>query len=127
MRFVPCSARGAGGRASELADHLDPRALFRLFQKVKTKLGKGKQVAQNATDTSYKARSIALPNQSIGVVHDEGERLTKGGKTWEELRVGSRHYNVAIRRGAHLRRCFTLAWETDRSRRCLCSQTRSTA
>lgn len=69
-------------------------------QKTKVKLGKGKQVANNATDTSYKARSIALPNQTIGVVRDEGERLTKGGKSWDELRVGARHYNVAIRRGA---------------------------
>ncbi|KAJ9103202.1 hypothetical protein QFC21_002625 [Naganishia friedmannii] len=34
------------------------------FSKAKLKLGKGKQLANNATDTSFKARSIALPTQN---------------------------------------------------------------
>ena len=35
------------------------------FTKTKQKLGKGKQAASNATDTSFRAKAIAMPQQSI--------------------------------------------------------------
>ncbi|KAH8835220.1 hypothetical protein DL96DRAFT_1729748 [Flagelloscypha sp. PMI_526] len=47
------------------------------FSKSKLKLGKGKQLATNAIDTSFKARSIALPTQSIALEKDQDEPLTR--------------------------------------------------
>ncbi|CED83304.1 Uncharacterized conserved protein [Phaffia rhodozyma] len=70
------------------------------FSKAKFKLGKGKQQANNATDTSYKARSIVLPNQSISVEHDETVPLTKRNHTFADLIVQSKHYNAGIRKDA---------------------------
>ncbi|KDQ20313.1 hypothetical protein BOTBODRAFT_27733 [Botryobasidium botryosum FD-172 SS1] len=70
------------------------------FSKAKLKLGKGKQQATNATDTSYKARSIALPTQSITVEKDDGEPTTKRNLTLDDLLTHMKHYNAATRKDA---------------------------
>ncbi|KAF8323059.1 hypothetical protein DL93DRAFT_618999 [Clavulina sp. PMI_390] len=70
------------------------------FTKAKLKLGKGKQAASNATDTSFKARSIALPKQSISVVKDESAPTTKRNHTLDELLVQMKHYSPAVRKDA---------------------------
>lgn len=40
-------------------------------QKVKTKLGKGKKVPSNATDTSFKARCTYYVNIETGEIYSE--------------------------------------------------------
>ncbi|KAL1739402.1 hypothetical protein HDZ31DRAFT_49451 [Schizophyllum fasciatum] len=70
------------------------------FSKVKLKLGKGKQTPTNAVDTSFKARSIALPNQSIAVDRDGDAPTTKRRHTLEDLLVHLKHYNAGTRRDA---------------------------
>ncbi|KAL7417489.1 hypothetical protein BDY24DRAFT_375058 [Mrakia frigida] len=68
------------------------------FSKSKVKLGKGKQVAVNSTDTSYKARSIVLPTQTISVDKDSSIPTTKRNLSFEDLVVQSKHYNAGIRK-----------------------------
>ncbi|KAI0652243.1 hypothetical protein C8Q79DRAFT_898200 [Trametes meyenii] len=69
------------------------------FSKAKLKLGKGKQTASNVIDTSFKARSIALPTQSIAAEKDTAP-TTKRRQTLDTLVIHLRHYNATTRRDA---------------------------
>ncbi|CAL1695440.1 unnamed protein product [Somion occarium] len=69
------------------------------FSKAKLKLGKGKQLANNAVDTSFKARSIALPSQSIAQGSSNAP-TTKRRLTFENLISYLKHYNVSTRKDA---------------------------
>ncbi|UZJ51108.1 hypothetical protein CBS101457_000428 [Exobasidium rhododendri] len=75
-------------------------SLVKDFDKQKTKLGKGKKpAASNATNTSFKARSIALTQQSI--TKDRSSAPTsKRNLTVEELIGQTRHYSASVRRDA---------------------------
>ncbi|KAK0536552.1 rRNA processing protein [Tilletia horrida] len=72
------------------------------FQKTKLKLGSGKgkaATAKTATDTSFKARTIALPQQSITA--DKSQAIvTRRNLTLDDLLGQSRHYNAATRKDA---------------------------
>ncbi|KAG0145987.1 hypothetical protein CROQUDRAFT_93172 [Cronartium quercuum f. sp. fusiforme G11] len=69
------------------------------FIKPKLKLGKGKQVASNATNTSYSSKAIALPNQNIGT--EKGPvPTTRRNLTLDDLLVHLRHYSPATRKDA---------------------------
>ncbi|RSH89327.1 hypothetical protein EHS25_002439 [Saitozyma podzolica] len=75
------------------------------FTKAKLKLGKGKKAPSNATDTSFKARSIALPGQNplVRALADRqadgsGEGITAQGLTLDEVLVRFRHPNAGVRR-----------------------------
>ncbi|KZT05948.1 uncharacterized protein LAESUDRAFT_726516 [Laetiporus sulphureus 93-53] len=72
------------------------------FTKAKLKLGKGKRAPSNAVDTSFKARSIALPSQSIA--HDRASDVptTKRKLTFDDLIAYLKHYNASTRRDAIL-------------------------
>ncbi|WVF69251.1 hypothetical protein IAT40_004027 [Kwoniella sp. CBS 6097] len=78
------------------------------FTKAKLKLGKGKKQASNATDTSFKARSIALPGQEAlnrSLVIAEGssgpsEPTTANGLTLDDLFIRFRHPNAGVRKEA---------------------------
>lgn len=72
------------------------------FTKAKLKLGKGKQVPTNAVDTSFKARSIALPTQSIVLDKSSQAPTTKRKLTFDDLTSHLKHYNGATRRDAIL-------------------------
>ncbi|GAA5911627.1 hypothetical protein JCM8208_005696 [Rhodotorula glutinis] len=69
------------------------------FTKAKLKLGKGKAVAQNATNTSFAAKSIALPSQSLAAT-SKGAPVSRRNLTLPELLVHSRHYSVPVKREA---------------------------
>ncbi|KAM6498183.1 hypothetical protein JOM56_006131 [Amanita muscaria] len=71
------------------------------FTKAKLKLGK-KQTPSNVVDTSFKARSVALPNQSITVDKNEDIPTTKRKLTFDDLIVHLRHYNTTTRKDAIL-------------------------
>uniref|UniRef100_A0A0W0G2M8 Pre-rRNA-processing protein n=1 Tax=Moniliophthora roreri TaxID=221103 RepID=A0A0W0G2M8_MONRR len=70
------------------------------FAKAKLKLGKGKQAPSNAIDTSFKARSIALPNQSIAVEKDQSIPTTRRQQTFGNLISHLKHHNAGTRRDA---------------------------
>ncbi|EMD42224.1 hypothetical protein CERSUDRAFT_110758 [Gelatoporia subvermispora B] len=72
------------------------------FSKAKLKLGKGKQAASNVIDTSFKARSIALPSQSIAHDKDAEAPSTKRRLTFDDLLSHLKHYNAGTRRDAIL-------------------------
>ncbi|GAA5882497.1 hypothetical protein JCM3774_006132 [Rhodotorula dairenensis] len=71
------------------------------FKKAKLKLGKGKQVAQNATDTSIASKGIALPSQSLSTAGSKGsEPTSRRNLTLTELLVQSRHYSTQVKKQA---------------------------
>ncbi|KAJ7487700.1 hypothetical protein B0H11DRAFT_2157103 [Mycena galericulata] len=70
------------------------------FSKAKLKLGKGKQLASNAIDTSFKARSIALPSQSITVDKDADAPTTRRRLTFDDLITHLKHYSAGTRKDA---------------------------
>ncbi|KDR85071.1 hypothetical protein GALMADRAFT_233681 [Galerina marginata CBS 339.88] len=72
------------------------------FSKAKLKLGKGKAPATNAIDTSFKARSIALPSQSIAFEKNTSEPITRRQLTFGDLISHLKHYNVGTRKDAIL-------------------------
>ncbi len=72
-----------------------------LAQKQKLKLGKGKQVASNATDTSFKAKTVALPHQSINLDRSKSY-TTRKGQTLNDLSIQTRHHNGGVRKEALL-------------------------
>ncbi|KAI0330555.1 hypothetical protein GY45DRAFT_736395 [Cubamyces sp. BRFM 1775] len=72
------------------------------FSKAKLKLGKGKQAPSNVVDTSFKARSIALPTQSIAADKDSDAPTTKRRLTFDALIAHLKHYNASTRRDAIL-------------------------
>ncbi|KAL5533670.1 hypothetical protein ACEPAG_130 [Sanghuangporus baumii] len=70
------------------------------FTKPKLKLGKGKKPATNAVDTSFKARSIALPQQSIAVANERSVPTTKRKLTLDALLTHLKHYGPGVRKDA---------------------------
>ncbi|KAJ7925880.1 hypothetical protein B0H13DRAFT_1973741 [Mycena leptocephala] len=70
------------------------------FSKAKLKLGKGKQLASNAIDTSFKARSIALPSQSITLDKDADAPTTRRRLTFDDLITHLKHYSAGTRKDA---------------------------
>ncbi|KAG6897355.1 hypothetical protein C0992_002281 [Termitomyces sp. T32_za158] len=72
------------------------------FTKAKLKLGKGKQLPSNAVDTSFKARSIALPSQSIGHEKNDDAPTTKRKLSFEDLVSHTKHYSSSMRKDAIL-------------------------
>ncbi|XP_006454401.1 hypothetical protein AGABI2DRAFT_214405 [Agaricus bisporus var. bisporus H97] len=70
------------------------------FAKAKLKLGKEKRAPSNVIDTSFKARSIALPTQSIAAVKDETAPTTKRKLTINDLLTHLKHYNPSVKRDA---------------------------
>ncbi|KDE09011.1 hypothetical protein MVLG_00733 [Microbotryum lychnidis-dioicae p1A1 Lamole] len=71
------------------------------FTKAKLKLGKGKQVANNATNTTISSKSIGLPNQSLSEFA-KTEPVSRRNHTLSELLVQSRHYSLPVRKDALL-------------------------
>lgn len=69
------------------------------FDKRKTKLGKGKQPTNNSTNTSFKARSIVLPQQSIGRDR-QNVLVTRRNLNFEDLIGQLRHPTANVRRDA---------------------------
>ncbi|KZT72744.1 hypothetical protein DAEQUDRAFT_543688 [Daedalea quercina L-15889] len=72
------------------------------FSKAKLKLGKGKKAPSNAVDTSFKARSIALPTQSIAQPKDWDKPATRRKLTFDDLIAQLKHYNTGTRKDAIL-------------------------
>lgn len=72
------------------------------FSKAKLKLGKGKQLPSNVVDTSFKARSIALPTQSIAVEKDATLPTTRRKQSFDDLLSLMKHYNANTRKDAIL-------------------------
>ncbi|KAH7334574.1 hypothetical protein B0J17DRAFT_673909 [Rhizoctonia solani] len=73
------------------------------FAKAKLKLGKGKKAPSNEVDTSFKARSVALPNQTIRTeehVIEQGVPTTRRRLTYDDLLVHLRHYSPGTRKDA---------------------------
>ncbi|KAE9411033.1 hypothetical protein BT96DRAFT_983687 [Gymnopus androsaceus JB14] len=68
------------------------------FSKAKLKLGKGKQTPSNAIDTSFKARSIALPSQSITVEKDDNAPITRRKLSFDDLLAHLKHHNPGTRK-----------------------------
>ncbi|KAL4242182.1 Pre-rRNA-processing protein IPI1 [Abortiporus biennis] len=70
------------------------------FSKAKLKLGKGKQTPTNVVDTSFKARSIALPSQSISHNTQDATPTTRRKLTFDDLTSHLKHYNANTRKDA---------------------------
>ena len=70
-------------------------------KRAKTKLGrsKGQALAANATDTSFRARPLAMPGQR-SVMKGRQEAATQRNQTLSELLDKSNHPSAAVRRGA---------------------------
>ncbi|KAJ3762833.1 hypothetical protein EV360DRAFT_34799 [Lentinula raphanica] len=83
------------------------------FTKAKLKLGKGKQAPRNAIDTSFKARSIALPSQSIAVEKDDSAPTTRRKLSLDDLLVHMKHHNPSTRKDTifGFRELFDAHWE----------------
>lgn len=69
------------------------------FAKAKLKLGKGKKISSNVVDTSFKARSIALPTQSITVEKDNVP-TTRRKQTFGDILSLLKHHNAGVRKDA---------------------------
>ncbi|KAI9510266.1 hypothetical protein F5148DRAFT_1274880 [Russula earlei] len=63
------------------------------FSKAKLRLGKGKKLPANQVDTSFKARSITLPTQSIALQKDTNVPATKRKLTLTDLVSHLKHHN----------------------------------
>ncbi|KAF5355996.1 hypothetical protein D9756_003829 [Leucocoprinus leucothites] len=72
------------------------------FAKAKLKLGKEKKAPSNVIDTSFKARSIALPTQSIAVNKDENTPTTRRKLTFDDLLSQLKHYSPSVKKEALL-------------------------
>ncbi|KAG1755203.1 uncharacterized protein EDB91DRAFT_1242401 [Suillus paluster] len=72
------------------------------FSRAKLKLGKGKQLPSNVVDTSFKARSIALPTQSIAIEKDTAIPTTRKKQSFDNLVSLMKHYNANTRKDAIL-------------------------
>ncbi|KAG5735244.1 Testis-expressed sequence 10 like protein [Termitomyces sp. T112] len=70
------------------------------FTKSKLKLGKGKQLPSNAIDTSFKARSIVLPSQSIAHEKNDDAPTTKRQLSFDDLVSHTKHYSSSMRKDA---------------------------
>ncbi|PKI82527.1 rRNA processing protein [Malassezia vespertilionis] len=69
------------------------------FKKTRQKLGKGKQLASNATNTTFKAKSIALPQQSV-TLDRSGSIRTRRNHTLQDLVQNTRHHAHGARKDA---------------------------
>ncbi|PPQ88648.1 hypothetical protein CVT25_010224 [Psilocybe cyanescens] len=83
------------------------------FSKARLKLGKGKATPTNAIDTSFKARSIALPFQSIVAEKDASQPITRRQLTFSDLISHLKHYSAGTRKDAliGLRELLDSNWE----------------
>ncbi|CEI97797.1 Putative Pre-rRNA-processing protein ipi1 [Rhizopus microsporus] len=71
------------------------------FQKKKLKVGKKKAVPDNFTDTSFRSKSIVLPNQSIN--EDKSHEITTSRNlTLSDLLVRLRHPSANVKKEALL-------------------------
>ncbi|KAI8971431.1 Rix1 complex component [Mycotypha africana] len=69
------------------------------FKKKKLKVGKKKAVPDSYTDTSFKSKSVVLPNQSI--TEDKSHEVTtKRNLTMSDLVAQLRHYNSGVKKDA---------------------------
>ncbi|CAO0792684.1 unnamed protein product [Mucor circinelloides] len=69
------------------------------FKKKKLKVGKQKSVPDSFTDTSFKSKSISLPNQSIN--EDKSHEITTSRNlTLADLVVQLKHYNAGVKKEA---------------------------
>ncbi|KAG9314429.1 hypothetical protein JVU11DRAFT_5226 [Chiua virens] len=66
----------------------------------KLKLGKGKKLPSNVIDTSFKARSIALPTQSIAVEKDSTVPTNKRRQSLQDILSLFKHYSAGARKDA---------------------------
>ncbi|GAA5978943.1 hypothetical protein JCM11641_000101 [Rhodosporidiobolus odoratus] len=71
------------------------------FKKSKLKLGKGKQVASNATNTSFSTKSIALPTQ-LNSATIKTAPTSRRNLTLPDLLPQTRHYSVPVKKEALL-------------------------
>lgn len=69
------------------------------FKRVKHRVGKKLPRAQNQTDTTFKSRSISLPQQSVAV-DKGGAAVTHRNLTLKELLGQCGHYSERVRRDA---------------------------
>ena len=90
---------GAKRKAAQAADFQVCSTRESLQQKTKKKLGKGKQSPSNATNTSFKAKTISLPQQSI-TVDRSTPIVTRRHQTINDLVQNSHHYSPGVRRDA---------------------------
>ncbi|KIK71082.1 hypothetical protein GYMLUDRAFT_975790 [Collybiopsis luxurians FD-317 M1] len=83
------------------------------FTKAKLKLGKGKQAPSNVIDTSFKARSIALPSQSIAIEKQDGAPTTRRKLSLDDLLLNIKHHNPGTRKDTlfGLRELLDAHWE----------------
>ncbi|KAF4623469.1 hypothetical protein D9613_001877 [Agrocybe pediades] len=83
------------------------------FSKSKLKLGKGKATPTNVIDTSFKARSIALPSQSIANEKDTTQPTTRRQLNFNDLISHLKHYNAGTRKDAliGLRELLDANWD----------------
>ncbi|KAI9298335.1 hypothetical protein K502DRAFT_339515 [Neoconidiobolus thromboides FSU 785] len=71
------------------------------FKKPKLKVGKKKGFAENHTDTSFKSKTISLPNQSVTL--DKSQQITTSRNlTIKELFLQLKHNNANVRKDAVL-------------------------
>eukprot|EP00897_Mesotaenium_endlicherianum_P008693 jgi/Mesen1/7852/ME000042S07294 len=67
------------------------------FKRVKRKVGRKLAAPENATNTSFKSKSIVLPEQSV-TQDKEGTASTQRKQTLKELLVQSGHYSEKVRK-----------------------------
>ena len=80
------------------------------LQKAKLKVGKAKQPAANATNTSVKVKRVSLPSQTVGrgSLEEGAEASTSSGPTTkrrlglDDLVQQLGHYSVHVRKGASI-------------------------
>ena len=68
------------------------KAAVKDFEKKKQKLGKKKLAPTNSTSTQFKARSVVLPDQTIGA--ERGEPVSHRQLTMGELVGQLKHYSA---------------------------------
>ena len=74
------------------------KAAVKDFEKKKQKLGKKKLAPTNSTSTQFKARSVVLPDQTIGA--ERGEPVSHRQLTMGELVGQLKHYSADVRHDA---------------------------
>ena len=74
------------------------KAAVKDFEKKKQKLGKKKLAPTNSTSTQFKARSVVLPDQTIGA--ERGEPVSHRQLTLGELVGQLKHYSADVRHDA---------------------------
>ncbi|KAM0748651.1 hypothetical protein T439DRAFT_327913 [Meredithblackwellia eburnea MCA 4105] len=67
------------------------------FAKAKLKLGKGKQLANNATNTNFTTKTIPLPAQSLETNVDAATPVSKRSLALPALLIQAHHYSPSVR------------------------------